>query len=72
MPFFRTISSLCTECGMDDPNVLIPGDLDGDGTVTSADAVLLARYLVELTDLTDAQLLGKVRTIAQVLNTDLI
>lgn len=46
----------CTECGMDDPNVLIPGDLDGDGTVTSADAVLLARYLVDLTDLTDAQL----------------
>ena len=47
---------LCTECGMDDPNALMAGDLDGDGTVTSADAVLLARYLVDLTELTDKQL----------------
>ena len=46
----------CTECGMDDPNALMAGDLDGDGTVASADAVLLARYLVDLTELTDKQL----------------
>ena len=46
----------CSECGAEDPDTLISGDLDGDGTVTSADAVLLARYLVDLTELTDAQL----------------
>lgn len=46
----------CTECGSEDPDALMPGDLDGDGLVSSADAVMLARYLVDLTELTDKQL----------------
>ena len=46
----------CTECGSKDPDELMPGDLDGDGLISSADAVMLARYLVDLTDLTDKQL----------------
>ena len=50
------MDGFCTECGAEDPDALISGDLDGDGTVTSADAVLLARYLVDLTELTDKQL----------------
>ena len=46
---------VCLECGAEDPDALIPGDLDGDGTVASADAVLLARYLVDLIELTETQ-----------------
>ena len=50
-----------THCGgSEDPEAVtvITGDLNGDGTVSSADAVLLARYLVDLTDLTEQQLLA--------------
>lgn len=48
----------CTRCGAADPDAVtvITGDLNGDGTVSSADAVLLARYLVDLTDLTEQQI----------------
>ena len=31
------------------------GDINGDGVISSADAVLLARYLVDLVVLSDAQ-----------------
>ena len=50
----------CTRCGAEDPDAVtvMSGDLNGDGTVTSADAVLLARYLVDLADLTEQQLLA--------------
>ncbi len=34
----------------------MPGDLDGDGELTSADVVLLARYLAGAETLTEAQL----------------
>lgn len=46
----------CTRCGAEDPDAVMTGDLNSDGTVTSADAVLLARYLVGLAELTDQQL----------------
>lgn len=45
----------CSRCGLADPDSG-KGDLNGDGDVTSADAVLLARYLADLAVLTDAQL----------------
>ena len=48
-------NGVCISCGVADENAVIPGDLDGDGAVTSADAVLLARYLVDLAELTDNQ-----------------
>ena len=47
----------CTACGQRDPKILL-GDLTGDGKRTSADAVLLVRYLSELEQLTDAQRLA--------------
>ena len=37
-----------------DPSLVL-GDLNGDGDVTTADAVILARYLVELESLTPVQ-----------------
>lgn len=45
----------CSRCGQDDPSA-VTGDLTGDGAVTSADSVMLARYLADLVTLTDAQL----------------
>lgn len=47
----------CTLCGEVDPS-LIKGDLTRDGAITSADAVMLARYLADLTTLDAAQLLA--------------
>ena len=48
-------NGVCISCGVADENAVLSGDLDGDGAVTSADAVLLARYLVDLAELTDNQ-----------------
>ena len=44
--------TLCTRCGAEGPEAetVMSGDLKGDGTVTSADAVLLARFLVGVID----------------------
>ena len=47
----------CTVCGQRDPELLL-GDLTGDGKCTSADAVLLVRYLSDLEELTEQQLLA--------------
>ena len=47
----------CTVCGQRDPELLL-GDLTGDGKCTSADAVLLVRYLSDLEELTEEQLLA--------------
>lgn len=45
----------CTGCGCTET---VSGDLNGDGDITSADSVLLARYLAALEMLTDEQLLA--------------
>ena len=47
-------NGVCTVCGAFDPS-MEKGDINGDGVVTSADAVLLARYLVDLISFSDAQ-----------------
>lgn len=47
-------NGVCAVCGTIDPS-MEKGDINGDGVVTSADAVLLARYLVDLVSLSDAQ-----------------
>ena len=47
-------NGVCTVCGAVDPN-MEKGDINGDGVISSADAVLLARYLVDLVVLSDAQ-----------------
>jgi len=47
---------VCVNCGELDPDAVIKGDLDGDGEVTAADAVLLARYLADLIELDEKQL----------------
>lgn len=47
---------VCTSCGEIDPDAVIKGDLDGDGEVTAADAVLLARYLADLIELDEKQM----------------
>lgn len=44
----------CSVCGAADPGLLL-GDLNGDGAVSSADAVLLSRALAGLVDLTAVQ-----------------
>lgn len=44
----------CANCGEKDPNIQ-KGDLTGDGEITSADAVLLARYLADLQALNETQ-----------------
>lgn len=49
-------NGVCSECGAEDPDAVTTGDLSGDGAVTSADSVMLARYLVGLAELTDSQL----------------
>lgn len=51
------VNGVCTRCGEADPTVK-KGDLNGDGDITSADAVMLARYLADLIDLTEKQLLA--------------
>ena len=54
-------NGVCTRCGEADPDYTEPlafGDLDGDGDVAAADAVLMARYLVDLVDLTEEQRLA--------------
>lgn len=47
----------CIRCGRKDSSIAEArkGDLNGDGTVSSADAVLLARYLSDLVELTEVQ-----------------
>ena len=54
------ISGVCTVCGKADLNFtnLMKGDLNGDGDITSADAVILAKYLADLTELSEDQLLA--------------
>lgn len=47
-------NGVCTVCGAVDPN-MEKGDINGDGVISSADAVLLARYLVDLVVLSDTQ-----------------
>lgn len=47
----------CIRCGVRDDTV-VKGDLNADGVITSADSVMLARYLADLTDLTDKQILA--------------
>lgn len=47
---------ICVNCGEHDPDAVIKGDLDGDGEVTAADAVLLARFLADLIELDEKQL----------------
>ena len=47
---------VCVNCCELDPDAVIKGDLDGDGEVTAADAVLLARYLADLIELDEKQL----------------
>ena len=49
---------VCVRCGAIDPDyteLVLMGDVDGDGDVTTADAVRLVRYLVELVELTPEQ-----------------
>ena len=48
-------NGVCTVCGVADSKQQ-KGDVTGDGAVTSADAVLMARYLVGLTELTETQI----------------
>lgn len=48
-------NGICTVCGKADPSVQ-KGDINGDGAITSADAVLLARYLVNLTTFSQTQI----------------
>lgn len=54
------IDGICTVCGAEEPgtDTAETGDLNADGAVTSADAVLLARYLADLTELSGEQLLA--------------
>lgn len=49
------VRCVCTLCGAIDPS-LQSGDMNLDGQITSADAVLLARYLINLAELNEAQL----------------
>ncbi len=49
------IRGVCTVCGAVDPSVL-KGDLNLDGQITSADTVMMARYLIDLVELNEAQL----------------
>ena len=49
------VDGVCINCEEVDPDALIKGDLDGDGEVTAADAVLLARYLADLIELDEKQ-----------------
>ena len=48
-------NGICTICGAFDPS-MEKGDINGDGVISSADAVLLARYLVDLATFSDAQI----------------
>lgn len=54
------VSGICTACGAEETatDAAAAGDLNADGAVTSADAVLLARYLADLTELSEEQLLA--------------
>ena len=48
-------SGICTVCGAID-QTLPKGDINLDGQITSADTVMLARYLIDLAELNKAQL----------------
>lgn len=48
------VDGACTRCGLEDEKILL-GDLDGDGTITSADSVMLSRFLAGIIELTDIQ-----------------
>ena len=37
----------CTMCGEDDPNYVLLGDVDGDGEITNADALLIFKYIFD-------------------------
>ncbi len=50
-------NGVCTHCGKQDLSIL-KGDLNDDREITSADAVLLARYLADLLELNEKQLLA--------------
>lgn len=49
------LEGVCILCGAEDPGTVILGDLTGDGARTSADSVVLARYLAGLTGLEPQQ-----------------
>lgn len=51
------MNGFCVLCGEKDSNV-IKGDVNGDREITSSDAVLLARFLVNLEELDAVQLLA--------------
>lgn len=51
------VKGVCTRCGDIKVNRTI-GDLNGDGDITSADSVLVSRYLADLEELTDEQLIA--------------
>lgn len=48
-------SGVCSDCGARD-SAIMKGDLNNDSQITSADSVLLARYLADLQDLNETQL----------------
>lgn len=50
------VDGVCSVCGAEDPEAVVKGDLNDDGAITSADSVMLARYLAGLTELTETQL----------------
>ena len=50
-------NGVCTICGAVDPSIR-KGDINGDGAVSSADAVLIARFLVDLCEFTERQILA--------------
>jgi Dockerin type I repeat. len=53
----KYVKGICERCGEKDPDApdAKKGDLDNDGEITSADAVLLMRSLATLAELTDEQ-----------------
>ena len=52
----RYVDGVCSACGAAEPETVTPGDLTGDGAVTSADSVILARYLAGLVGLEPEQI----------------
>lgn len=50
-------NGVCIICGIPEHEIR-KGDINGDGDITSADAVMLARFLVDLITLSDAQIVA--------------
>lgn len=51
------VDGYCTGCGIENADI-IHGDVNLDGYITSADAVLLSRYLVDMAELSTEQMLA--------------